>query len=172
MADLGISERDSWKYAMEQATKAGNTKDVARLEELRRPIESGGQLTPRDLVRKYGGAARLIDDNRDYYTGFLLNPEYNLLDVIRYLKGVSLSQGILLDEGAKKYITSVVDKVDIPVYFVMGQFDYMTSVHAAKEYFTALKAPEKEFVMFEHSAHYPQFEEKERFAQWLNQLEL
>ncbi|MEK3796070.1 hypothetical protein MKX42_30475 [Paenibacillus sp. FSL R7-0204] len=42
-------------------------KDVARLEELRGPIEAGGQLTPRDLVRKYGGAARLIDDNRNYY---------------------------------------------------------------------------------------------------------
>lgn len=169
MGDLGISERDSWKYSMEQATRAGNTKDVARLEELRGLIESGGQLTPRDLVRKYGGAARLIDDNRDYYTGFLLNPEYNLLDVIRYLKGVSLSQDILLDEGAKNYITSVVDKVDIPVYFVMGQYDYMTSVNAAKQYFAALEAPVKEFVIFEKSAHYPQFEEKERFAEWLRQ---
>ncbi|MNR60826.1 hypothetical protein D3C85_1824100 [compost metagenome] len=50
----------------------------------------------------------------------------------------------------------------------MGQYDYMTSVHAAREYFNVLEAPKKDFVIFEKSAHYPQFEEKELFANWLN----
>lgn len=44
----------------------------------------------------------------------------------------------------------------------------MTSVHAAREYFDVLQAPKKDFVLFEKSAHYPQFEEKELFAEWLN----
>ncbi len=98
VADHGKSELDSLNYSIDQAKLAGNSKDAERLEQLRGPIEKGEQLTPRDMVRKYGGAARLIDDNSDYYTGFLFNPEYNLLDVIRYLKGVSLSQEILLEE--------------------------------------------------------------------------
>ncbi|GGG59382.1 alpha/beta fold hydrolase [Paenibacillus radicis (ex Gao et al. 2016)] len=89
------------------------------------------------------------------------------IDVILYLKGVSLSQKVLLEEESEKNITSIVDKVDIPVYFVMGQYDYMTSVNAAKEYFEVLEAPKKEFVIFEKSAHYPQFEEKAFFAEWL-----
>ncbi|GAA3411613.1 alpha/beta fold hydrolase [Paenibacillus hodogayensis] len=167
VADHGKSELDSLNYSIEQAKLAGHVKDAERLEQLRGPIEKGEQLTPRDMVRKYGGAARLIDDNRDYYTGFLFNPEYNLLDVIRYLKGVSLPQEILLEEESKNNITSIVGKVDIPVYFVMGQYDYMTSVNAAKEYFEVLEAPKKEFVIFEKSAHYPQFEEEELFAEWL-----
>lgn len=168
VSDHVNSELDSLDYSIEQAKLAENLKDVERLEALRGPIEHGKQLTPRDMVRKYGGAARLIDDNRDYYTGFLLNPEYNLLDVLRYLKGVSLSQEILLREESKADITTIVDRVEVPVYFVMGQYDYMTSVNAAREYFDVLDAPKKEFVIFEQSAHYPQFEEEELFAEWLN----
>lgn len=168
VADHVISELDSLDYSIEQAKLAGNVKDAERLEHLRGPIERGEKFTPRDMVRKYGGAARLIDDNRDYYTGFLFHREYNLLDVIRYLKGVSLSQEILLDEESKNNITGIVDRLEIPVYFVMGQYDYMTSVNAAREYFNVLEAPKKDFVIFEKSAHYPQFEEKELFADWLN----
>jgi len=168
VADHVKSELDSLDYSIEKAKLAGNLKDAERLEHLRGPIERGEEFTPRDMIRKYGGAARLIDDNRDYYTGFLFQPEYNLLDVIRYLRGVSLSQKILLEEESKNNITSIVDRLDIPFYFVMGQYDYMTSVNAAREYFDVLEAPKKDFIIFEKSAHYPQFEEKELFAEWLN----
>lgn len=168
VADHVTSEVDSLIYTLEQAELAGNSKDVEQLQQARASIEQGEQLTPRDLVRKYGGAARLIDDNMDYYAGFLLNPEYNLLDVIRYLRGVSATQQILLAEEAKQSISSLVDRVDLPVYFVMGQYDYMTSTNAAKQYFEMLQAPIKDFVLFEQSAHYPQFEEEELFAEWLN----
>jgi hypothetical protein len=43
----------------------------------------------------------------------------------------------------------------------------MTSSHAAKDYFDKLKADNKEFIAFNHSAHYPQFEEKEKFYKWM-----
>lgn len=161
------SELDSLEYSIEQAKLADNTKDVELLDSSRGLIEKGQILTPRNIVRKYGGAARLIDDNMDYYKGFLFNPEYNLLDVIRYLRGVSVSQAILLKEETKNPITSVVNKLDIPCYFVMGEYDYMTSVNMAREYFNLLEAPIKNFVLFEKSAHYPQFEEKELFAEWM-----
>lgn len=168
VSDHVKSELDSLEYSIDQAELAGNLKDVEKLEQLRGSIENGEMLTPRNLVRKYGGAARLINDNMDYYKGFLLNPEYNLLDVIRFLKGISVSQNVLLAEEAQHNITTIVDKINIPCYFVMGKFDYMTSVRAAKEYYEALEAPMKKFVLFEQSAHYPQFEEKELFAEWLN----
>ncbi|WP_066073616.1 hypothetical protein [Neobacillus soli] len=44
----------------------------------------------------------------------------------------------------------------------------MTSVNAAKDYLNKVEAPLKDFVVFDQSAHYPQFEEKEQFADWLN----
>jgi len=164
------SELDSWEYTMEQAKKAGNAKDVKQLELLRSAIERGEKHTPRNLVRKYGGAARLINDNRDYFLGFLLNPEYNGLDVIRFFKGVSVTQDALLEEEVQNPLPVLVKRLNIPAYFLMGRYDYITSVRAAKDYFDALEAPVKEFVVFEQSAHYPQFEEKEKFAAWFNQM--
>lgn len=168
VADTVASELDSLEYTIEQAKLSGNVKDAEKLELARGLIEKGEAITPRNMVRKYGGASRLIDDNMDYYTGFLLRPEYNLLDVIRFLKGVSASQDILMVEEAQTNIIHIVKKLEIPAYFVMGKYDYMTSANAAKEYFDALEAPLKDFVVFQQSAHYPQFEEMELFSIWLN----
>ncbi|MFD0713780.1 alpha/beta fold hydrolase [Paenibacillus sp. GCM10027626] len=170
VADHTQSELDSLHFVLEQARLAGNQADIDRLEELRTSIEQGEGRTPRGLIRKYGGAARLIDDNGDYVMGFLFGSEYNGLDVIRYLRGIAATQEQLLREEAAKPLTSIVREIKLPVYFVMGKYDYMTSTQAAAAYFEQLKAPKKEFVLFEQSAHYPQFEEKEQFASWLNQL--
>jgi pimeloyl-ACP methyl ester carboxylesterase len=104
----------------------------------------------------------------DDYFGFLFSPEYNLLDAIRYVRGVSLSQGILIPEERKENITSIIDRFELPCFFVMGKYDYMTSVNAAEAYFNKIDAPVKEFVIFDKSAHYPQFEQEDLFADWLN----
>ena len=71
------------------------------------------------------------------------------------------------DEEKENDITTEVDRLEIPLYFVMGKYDYMTSTNTAKAYYDNLDAPIKEFVVFEHSAHYPQFEEETFFADWL-----
>ena len=168
VANTVQSELDSLEFTMEQAKLDENSDDVERLMLLQPLIEQGEVQTPRKLVRKYGGAARLINDNRDYLIGFLLNSEYNGLDVIRYLRGIFVTQETLLNEEAQHNIPYIVNQVDLPVYFVMGKFDYMTSVNAAKNYYDSLEAPVKEFIVFEESAHYPQFEEKEKFTVWLN----
>lgn len=170
MADTVQSESESLEYTMEQAKQASNSEDVKSLELLRDSIERGEGFTPRILLQKYGGAARLINENRDYNLGFFLNPEYNGLDVIRFYKGVLGSQDILMREVLANHLPNIVDHLNIPTYFVMGKYDYMTTVNAARDYFDVLEAPEKDFVVFEESAHYPQFEEKERFVEWLNEL--
>jgi pimeloyl-ACP methyl ester carboxylesterase len=55
-----ISEMDSLEYTIRQAQQAGNLKDVDQLEFLRDSIKKGEAHTPRNMVRKYGGTARLI----------------------------------------------------------------------------------------------------------------
>ncbi|MFF2888722.1 alpha/beta fold hydrolase [Paenibacillus sp. NPDC057967] len=167
VGDHHDSELDSFAYVLEQAKAAHAGDDVRKLEQLRPQIEGGEQMTPRSLIRKYGGAARLIEDNRDYYEGFLLKPEYNGLDVLRYVRGIAQTQSGLLAEESAHPLPEVVRELAIPCYFVMGAYDYMTSVDAAQSYFDLLDAPNKQFIVFEQSAHYPQFEEKERFAEWM-----
>ena len=50
----------------------------------------------------------------------------------------------------------------------MGVYDGMTSPKVAESYLYSLKGSgEKIMVLFEQSAHYPQFEEKDKFYEWM-----
>lgn len=66
-----------------------------------------------------------------------------------------------------KFTYTIVTKLEIPTYFVMGKYDYMTSSNAAKNFFDKIEANQKEFISFEQSAHFPLFEEKEKFYKWM-----
>lgn len=144
----------------------GDTDDVLYLQGLTKEIKNGNMYTPRPYVIKYGGASRLIDDPDNNSIDFLFSSEYNLLDVICYDYGISLSQKILLKDLLENPLPNIVTKLKLPCYFIMGKYDYMTSSSAAKKYFDIIKTDKKEFIVFEQSAHYPQFKEKEKFNKW------
>lgn len=166
MSNVTESEKDALQFTLDQAKLSGDTTDVEFLQGLTEKVQSGEQLTPRNYVSKYGGTARLIDVNADMDRG-LFGPEYNLLDRIRFYRSVSNAQEVLIGQASKKPLPTFVTKLEVPVYFIMGQYDYMTSAKAAKTYFDQIDAPKKEFITYDQSAHYPQFEEKEKFSQWM-----
>jgi len=124
-------------------------------------------FTPREYVTKYGGATRLIDMPDGDVLGILLSREYNGLDLIRYNYGLANKQEELIKETFDKPLTKVVTKLDLPFYFVMGKYDGMTSLNVAKSYYEKIDGDKKGFISFERSAHYPQFEEKEKFYEWM-----
>lgn len=43
----------------------------------------------------------------------------------------------------------------------------MTSSHAAKVFFDQIEGNQKEFIAYKNSAHYPHYEEKQRFLDWM-----
>lgn len=167
MSNTTESEKDSLQYTINQAQLKGNTEDVLYLQNLTAEINSGEMFTPRNYVIKYGGATRLIDNPDGNWLGMLFSTEYNLLDIIRYNNGVSLSQEALLKDVMQHPLPTKVNQLDLPFYFVMGDYDYQTSAKAAKTYFDQIEADSKEFITYEQSAHYPQFEEKDRFFKWM-----
>ena len=95
-----------------------------------------------------------------------MNREYNLLDIIRFNLGLKKSV-IMVNEILQKPLADLVRSLEIPCFFHMGQYDYKTSAKAAENYFNSITAPEKEFILYSESAHYPQFEEEYKFAEWL-----
>lgn len=167
MSDVIESEIESLNYCINQAEEMRNYKDVEYLQGLMEDIKSGEMLTPRIYVRKYGGTSRQFNDETEILKGYLFGSEYNLLDSIRFLISVNKYQGDLLEEAIQNSLVNNVTKLEIPCYFIMGKYDYMTTVKAAKNYFDRIDAEEKEFVIFEESAHYPQFEEEEKFYDWM-----
>ena len=171
MSDTVSSELNTLDKCIAAAREKGDTKAAEELEAMRGPISEGKQITPRDKVYEYGFGARLINDNSDYTRAFIFSPEYNLIDVVRYLTAAGKCQERLIMEALEHPITDIVGKIDIPVYFVMGRYDGMTSPEAAEEYLQGIMGDgEKKFILFENSAHYPQFEEKEAFYKWMTDM--
>jgi len=66
-------------------------------------------------------------------------------------------------------LTYKVPKLEIPIYFFGGVYDYTVSYTLAKEYFEKIQAPLKGFYTFEKSAHSPLFEEPEKMQQILRE---
>ncbi|MGN7410826.1 alpha/beta fold hydrolase [Sporosarcina sp. SAFN-010] len=168
MSDTVESEKESLNYCITQAERSGNTDDAEYLQGLTEQIESGDIVTPREYVMKYGGSTRSIDNPDGDILGALFSNEYNLLDVIRYNYAMGYSQGKLVNHMLENPLPNIVSKLDIPLYFIMGKYDYMTSSYAAKKYFDTILDEHKNFITFEKSAHYPQFEEKEKFNEWMS----
>lgn len=164
VSNMQESEIDNLNYTISEAKKAGNTEDVKYLEGIAEKIHAGESVAPRGYVGKYGGATRLINMSDG---DILLSREYNLLDFIRYNNGVAKTQAQLVKEIFDKPLPKIVTKLELPFYFVMGKYDAMTSYNAAKNYFDVMEADKKEFISFEQSAHYPLFEEKEKFYRWM-----
>lgn len=168
MSDTIESEKESLNYSIAQAEKAGNTDDIEYLQGLTQQIGNGDMVTPREYVMKYGGSTRSIDNPDGDSIGALFSNEYNLLDVIRYNYGMGYSQEKLVNHILENPLPDTVSTLDIPLYLVMGKYDYMTSSNAAKKYFDTIAVEDKHFITFEKSAHYPQFEEKEKFNEWMS----
>ncbi|MBR2564253.1 MAG: alpha/beta hydrolase [Paenibacillus sp.] len=167
MADTQQSETDGWNYVMEQARLADNHEDINQLEQVYERIKQGQAFTPRDIVERYGGASRLMDSPDNSFLGMTFSNEYNMLDAIRFYKGIMYSQEILISEAMVRPLPSLITKLDLPFYFVMGDYDFMTSSHAAKVFFDQIEGNQKEFITYKDSAHYPHYEEKQRFFDWM-----
>lgn len=68
-------------------------------------------------------------------------------------------------EELVKDLTAEVTKLDIPVYFFSGRYDYTVCSSLSKDYLDELSAPVKGFYTFQKSAHSPLFEEMDKVAQ-------
>lgn len=63
-----------------------------------------------------------------------------------------------------------VPKVEIPVVFLVGKYDYTCHFLLQQEYYEALEAPGKKIYIFENSAHSPLYEESDVAKEVLEEI--
>jgi pimeloyl-ACP methyl ester carboxylesterase len=99
-----------------------------------------------------------------------LSREYTFSEKVKLWRGKA-SSGIssLWDEMITTDLSEQVPKLDLPVYFLSGIYDYTVNYTLARAYFEKLQAPAKGFYTFEQSAHSPIFEEPEKSRQILRE---
>ena len=159
------SERLAHNFMLLRFKDDGNTKMVRRLEEA--PVGNAvplpdAYLKVRDVAMHELGVGT-THDMKSIVTGLflasLLNREYTLGEKINLWRGKIFAGDRLWNTQLSTDLTTKVPRLEIPVYFFHGVYDYTVSYPLAKSYYELLVAPVKGFYTFKHSAHSPLFEE-------------
>lgn len=131
-----------------------------------RAVRAGERNVTEDDLFRYGG--ELLGEESFWpilWTG-LRAPEYTLVDAMNVRRGVSCVGERMRYDVADGTLEEVTD-FSVPVYFFVGEHDLNTPPDASREYFERITAPEKGFVVFERSAHFPFYEQPDRFGEEL-----
>jgi pimeloyl-ACP methyl ester carboxylesterase len=113
------------------------------------------------------GALWYSDEKFDRVGWMISSVEYSWPEKLRYTGAAEKSFNMLLPDLLSIDLNVAVPTVKVPVYFAVGRHDYMAPTEVSKAYFSRLVAPKKEWIWFENSAHFPQWEEAENFHELL-----
>jgi len=164
------SERLAYSYMLAQYQKNGNKTMQRKLENA--PVTDSipdAYLRLRDKAMHNLGIGTM-HNMHSILTGIflpsLLCKEYTLQEKYNMWLGKSHSGvSTLWKEMLATNLITQIPKLEIPIYFFGGIYDFTASTILAKEYLKKLQAPVKGFYTFKHSAHSPIFEEPERIKE-------
>ena len=158
------SERRGFAWTLQQARTDGNAEAVAELEALA-PYAQGNQPVPleklfkqRKWLNHYGGMVHNRRGGDAEAAAIRLSPEYTDHDVAEVWKGNDFSMQHLLSEVLTLDMTTV-RELKVPVFLFEGRHDHNVSSELAAEWLQGVKAPAKQLVWFEQSAHEVMIEE-------------
>ena len=172
VVDMKRNIESSYQLCTELADKKGSQKDIRFFSgmQINGKYSGGTDLDKavymRDWIAKNGRIYYKRNNLNNLVSIVLSAPEYTILDKIKYMNGLNRSRKLLWKPDLFEVnFFEDAPVLDIPVYFVSGKYDYITSHTLTTEYFDFVKAPYKELVQFEYSAHCAIFEESTKFNQ-------
>jgi pimeloyl-ACP methyl ester carboxylesterase len=151
------SERRGYAAALAAARRAGNAQAVADLEALAPYAAPGKPIPLEDIMVErmwsdhFGGVMAYRTGQSDGIAA-RLSPDYSDDEARRVYEGNAYSQRFLLS-AVLTLDLSAVTELRCPLLLLEGRHDRTVSSQVAHEWFARVRAPEKRFVWFEHSAH-------------------
>ncbi|MFX0175184.1 MAG: alpha/beta fold hydrolase [Candidatus Hodarchaeota archaeon] len=159
----------SFQYTLEEAKKRGNKKALKQLEKIR-PY-TGENLKhlkiQRKWLKKFGGVLHNQKSMWSLIKVGMRSPEYKLGDFIKFIKGINFSIKYLWGTLFSIDFLKDVKELEVPVYFCVGRYDYNAPFELSERFFKKLRAPMKKYIWFENSAHCPNFEEPDKYQNFL-----
>ena len=163
VASVRENERISFDFGMEQARKHNTAEALKEMEAIapypgEQPITRERIIVARKWPQYYGGLSAYRSDSRYYYSGPILAPEYDQSDWKAINEGSLLTLGRVLQEWSEVDFFKV-KEFPIPIVQFLGRHDYTTPTEPVVKWMAQLKAPYKQSVWFERSAHMMPWEE-------------
>jgi pimeloyl-ACP methyl ester carboxylesterase len=157
------NERISFDYAMARAKAENNQEALRDLASIApypgsQPITRERIIIARKWPQYYGGLSAFRSSSAYFFDGPLLSPEYDRKQVRDIDQGSLLTLGRVLPEFVQVDFSSV-KSFPIPVVMFLGRHDYTTPTAPLEAWLAQVKAPAKQAVWFERSAHMIPWEE-------------
>ena len=158
------SDAEGYKWALSRAKESNDVEAIKRLADIGLPPYTIEQfITQRRSVNQFGGSSMDNDSDFDLAYSIISSDEYSWRDLPSFVKGIASSGAALWPEQKHYDARERHPSIDVPIVMVMGRHDRVISPKLGAQYFETLKAPAKELIWFENSAHGPPFEEPEKF---------
>ncbi|WP_313757838.1 alpha/beta hydrolase [Tissierella sp.] len=163
----------SYDYVLEMASKNNDKKALNDLMRIGRPPYKdtvNDTTTQRRWLAKYGGVERKVNTLKDIVLGSIFSPEYRGIDGVKFALGNKFSADTMWGHNKDLDFIRDIPEVKVPIYFCAGRYDYNTPSVLIERYYNQITAPKKELIWFEESAHFPLFEENEKFNKLIIQV--
>ena len=171
IANFAEGQQAAYRFLLAEAERRGASKALAELTAVGAPPYAGqdGRAKWMRCARWLGefGAMWHSSEKFDRVGWMLSSIEYSWPEKLRFTRTAQRSFDLLYADLASVNLIETVRQVEVPVFFAHGRYDQLAPVEVAERYFSSLIAPSKEWVLFENSAHFPQWEERELFHQLL-----
>jgi pimeloyl-ACP methyl ester carboxylesterase len=118
-----------------------------------------------------GTTADMDDVIADLFFPSLRVRAYTPSERINIWRGKAASGKFAVHHESRKFNAfETVPDIEIPIWFFAGENDMTCCTALQKEYFEAIKAPEKRFFLYEGCAHSPIYEDGEKTGKILGEL--
>ena len=169
------SEQLAYQYALERYKADGNQKMYDKLAaappSMSMPLPPAYDALRDQYMHELGvGTTRDMDSviTRVFFPSWF-SRELTVSEKINLWRGKIFSMKMLRNAAFSIDLAQVVTRLDIPVYFFSGAYDYTCNYTLSRSYLEQLEAPLKGFYLFENSAHSPFFEEPKKVRRILQQ---
>ncbi|MCU6712130.1 alpha/beta hydrolase [Paenibacillus sp. J5C_2022] len=166
VVNMKENEKIAYSFALQRAKEEQDTDAIQELENVELLYTFDNMMSYRKYVSKFGGVIH-TEPEKGLMSSLLFSSEYRLIDKLSYQSRIIKSGKRLNDEIMSVNLMEDVKQLEVPTYFIIGKHDYTTAYTLVEQFCEQLKAPDKELIVFENSAHLPQLEESEKFNRTL-----
>ena len=104
------------------------------------------------------------------FRAMMSTPYYTLRERVNIVRGSLSAFEHLTTEMVETNLMTIAREITVPFYLIQGAYDLQTTDVDSRELFEAVKSKEKYYYFFEHSAHAPFMDERDKFLKLMHEV--
>ena len=166
------AQQAQYDFVVDEASRRHDRGTLARLQRIGRPPHRTAEdlMAMETLAGRYGAVFHKNPHKQWVIFRGMLRGLARPWEVPRFIHGIHVSLKAMHEELNDLDLTRSVLEVQVPVFFLLGRYDHHVDSTIGARYLAELRAPAKQVIWFENSAHNAPFEEPQLFNETVVRL--